>query len=908
MWVLVEVGQLYYMLSKVIATAVVMIYNFITRKLFIERKKGDNQMSNKINALQKKWIQFKSKNVKISKKNEDIELENNTGDHGFVLIPKFFNVKGKYVKIRFSGRVLEGNSAIVCVFDSKRQLLGEGAFEAESLIENQDNKHNLFAIKVLAKTKVLIKVLDICYTNEQSSFFKETLKESDMLVITPSYPSLENKYLSGFVHSRLVEYKKNGLKFDVVCSHGYNECTKYSFEGIDVLRVPFVELRNILRKRKYKKILVHFLDDKYASVLDSCDLGNAKLYLWVHGPETLYWDWPKFTTSYFKPENPLHEHERLKFMQNDLMIQRYNEMSNVTWIFVSEWIKERSEELINIKFNNYVVIPNIIDEQTFKFEEKNPELRKKVYFLRRFDDCNKYAIDVNVKCILELSRRECFQDMEFNIYGRGDRYEELVAPLRQFTNVKFYPQFFTHEEIAQIHKENGIGLFATRYDAQGVSMCETAMSGLAIVSSVNGAVQEFLPNDIGLQAETENYVQYADIIEELYNNPQRFRECAKQCHDKVAEKCCFAQTVQKEINLFAQGCFIEEKEREKIVGEGNRILSIVIPSYNVSEFLSHGVKTLLHQKNANKLDIIIVNDGSKDDTAEIARTLMGIYNDEEHPIIRLVDKENGGHGSTINEGIRVAEGKYLRVLDGDDWVESEQLEKLLDILDKEDSDIVITDYCEDLAVPSILVKRTPYESMIPEQKYNFDDLCYPGYGFGEWGPILATSNFKTEMLKNTNFKLTEKCFYVDMEFNMYSIIRAHSIVYYPLDIYRYFIGRVGQSVSQQSFKRNYLQHEKVLLNILNYVESLEGISEQKRNYIISKIVIPMVKAHYIIVKDYWGKRKLFNEFDQKMKQYMYVYRNQEITSISVRFHRKTQGFFMPFNKILKNINAIRKGE
>ena len=59
MWVLVEVGQLYYMLSKVIATAVVMIYNFITRKLFIERKKGDNQMSNKINALQKKWIQFK---------------------------------------------------------------------------------------------------------------------------------------------------------------------------------------------------------------------------------------------------------------------------------------------------------------------------------------------------------------------------------------------------------------------------------------------------------------------------------------------------------------------------------------------------------------------------------------------------------------------------------------------------------------------------------------------------------------------------------------------------------------------------------------------------------------------------------------------------------------------------------
>lgn len=59
--------------------------------------------------------------------------------------------------------------------------------------------------------------------------------------------------------------------------------------------------------------------------------------------------------------------------------------------------------------------------------------------------------------------------------------------------------------------------------------------------------------------------------------------------------------------------------------------------------------------------------------------------------------------------------------------------------------------------------------MIPNIKYDFEDLCIPNYGFGEWGPILATGNYKTEVLKKTNFKLSEKSFYVDMEYNVYSI-------------------------------------------------------------------------------------------------------------------------------------------
>lgn len=173
----------------------------------------------------------------------------------------------------------------------------------------------------------------------------------------------------------------------------------------------------------------------------------------------MYWDWSKFTTEYFKNEQPLSYDLINKFKNNDEIIRNYNEKSNVHWIFVSNWIKQRSEELINIKFKNYDVIPNIIDSETFKYVEKNPEQRKNVFFIRRFDDCNKYAIDLNVRAILELSKRKCFENMNFNIYGTGDTYDKLIEPLLKFKNVHFYREFLTHEEIAKKHKENGIAFF-----------------------------------------------------------------------------------------------------------------------------------------------------------------------------------------------------------------------------------------------------------------------------------------------------------------------------------------------------------------------------------------------------------------------------------------------------------------
>ena len=98
-----------------------------------------------------------------------------------------------------------------------------------------------------------------------------------------------------------------------------------------------------------------------------------------------------------------------------------------------------------------------------------------------------------------------------------------------------------------------------------------------------------------------------------------------------------------------------------------KILSITIPSYNVEKYIDKCVQSMLVDSILDDIEILIVNDGSKDSTPEIAKGYV-----EKYPqTVRLIDKENGGHGSTINAGIREATGKYFKVVDGDDWLNTE---------------------------------------------------------------------------------------------------------------------------------------------------------------------------------------------------------------------------------------------
>ena len=106
----------------------------------------------------------------------------------------------------------------------------------------------------------------------------------------------------------------------------------------------------------------------------------------------------------------------------------------------------------------------------------------------------------------------------------------------------------------------------------------------------------------------------------------------------------------------------------------NKALTVIIPAYNVSRYIAQGMDSLLEEPSILPyLDIIVVNDGSTDDTLDKASKYANMFPES----VSVINKENGGHGSGINVGIRAAKGKYFKVLDGDDWVRTDGLKELV---------------------------------------------------------------------------------------------------------------------------------------------------------------------------------------------------------------------------------------
>lgn len=847
----------------------------------------------------KKWFKYKNRNAKVSYNNNNMIIKNDSNSMSLVYLPKIFKAREKNINIEFSGNVIEGSSAILVLINRKREVISEFTINSKTVIENPEFKYFIPCIRVLPNTTVEISdvLLDLDYKENIS--FKEFT--NDTLILSPSYPSEEHRYMSGFVHSRVKEYKKNGINVDVAVVYDHSLYSNYTMEGINVTRMTMQHLRTMLQKKHYKNILVHFFDEKYFNVFEGLDIEETNIYIWVHGPETLYWASPLFTTTYFSMPRQMLESERDDYKKKDKIIEKVNNLNNVKWVFVSNWIKDESEKLLKIKFNNYVVIPNIVDSSVFKYNKKTKKVQKNIFMLRRFDNINKYAIDIAVRAIVELSKRENFDEYTFNIYGTGYYYDELISPIKDFANVNLFPGFYTHKQIADIHKENGIALFPTRYDAQGVSMCEAGSSGLVVISSENEAIKEFISSDFGNIIDTENYVEYANAIERISNDYSLFSKASKNISDKIVKDCSYESTVAKEIKMINDSKTSKTTINKLPRQNKDVTLSIVIPSYNVEQYVVKTLKTLtIDNKNVSDIEIIVVNDGSKDNTVKVVKDFMKKHDNTEKPIIRLIDKENGGHGSTINVGIKLATGKYFRIIDGDDWVKTEDFEKLIDVLKTESSDIVVTDYSEDrMDFNSQLIKKTNYEFMVPGLQYHFNDIAVGEYGFKQWGPILATTNVRTDKLREADFKISEKMFYVDMEFNAFYLPTVNTISYYPLDVYRYFIGRVNQSISHKSYIRNIDQHEQVIKNIVNFINSDDRLSLDKKIYINNNILIPMINAHYMLLTNDIRNRKKFVNFDN------FVVNNfkehEKLISKRIKLLRKTKGF------LINILHFIRRG-
>lgn len=850
------------------------------------------------------------KNVKVKTDNGILILENKSNNKGYVIFSKPVYIKNKCCKLESNIKVIDGEGCQVKILNRKLRVVKNS--EANSISYFDDiNKVVFIGITILPHTKVQVNNLNISFENTKDKDIESYFK-GDILLICPGYPSDDNKYRCAFIHSRMQAYKKLGLKVDLaVINENYiNTTTITKFENIKIVSTGYNDIRKILQNRTYEKILIHFFDEKYAQVLDASNLTNTEVILYSHGSDTLYRAWDKLNAKYFENIHEIPEKVKSEFPIKDELIKRYNDKKNVKFVFVSNWAKKLSEKLIGIKYKNAYIVPCNIDEDTFKFKKKNPNLRNKICIIRKYDNLSTYSIDISTKIILELSTRKIFNDLEFSFYGDGDFHDELLSPLRKFPNVHIYKKFLSHKEIAKVHQENGIALFPTRFDTQGVSSCEAAMSGNVVITSYGVGTEEYINPKLGTYCETENIKQYADLIEKIHNDEKLFLELSKKMHECVKKTVGYDNTIKKDLDLITAKTKFEPYKYKKQVSKP--LLTIAVPSYNVEKFLEASIHSLIDNELSHKLEVLIINDGSKDNTAKIGKKLEKLTTVAGRSIVKLIDKENGGHGSTINKGIEIATGKYFKLMDGDDYFIENDFLKFIKILEKEDSDIILTNYIADYSVDAIKEPVRHYGFMTPGIQYNLDLMVGYGYGFNKWGPLLSTSTYKTKILKEANFKIDEHCFYVDMEYNFIGYLNSQTVVYYPLDIYNYYLGRAGQSVSVESYRRNFKQHEKVTFRLIKEYYSIVNASENKKCYLMNRIIIPLVEAQYYILTQNLVSGKEFRLFDKKLKKYAEIYNNTRIARKAIKIHRVTKGFAVrfieksiAFKNQLKNI--IKRG-
>ncbi len=261
-----------------------------------------------------------------------------------------------------------------------------------------------------------------------------------------------------------------------------------------------------------------------------------------------------------------------------------------------------------------------------------------------------------------------------------------------------------------------------------------------------------------------------------------------------------------------------------------KLISFAIPSYNSQNYLHHCVDTLL--SGGEDVEILIVNDGSKDDTARIADE----YAEKYPTIVRAIHKENGGHGSGVNRGREEATGLYYKVVDSDDWVNEEALKKLLDTIKihlAEDNlpDLYITNFVYDHAYDNTQFVRSWKGHFPVNQMCGWKDA---GRFLGAQVLLMHSLMYKTELLRESQTILPEHTFYVDNLFAYKPLPLMEKIFYLDVNLYHYFIGRDDQSVNMKNFVKRYDQQLRVMRCMVDSYsyEEISKMEKPLRNYML----------------------------------------------------------------------------
>ncbi len=304
-----------------------------------------------------------------------------------------------------------------------------------------------------------------------------------------------------------------------------------------------------------------------------------------------------------------------------------------------------------------------------------------------------------------------------------------------------------------------------------------------------------------------------------------------------------------------------------------KLLSIAIPCYNSEAYMGKCIESLL--VGGEEVEIIVVNDGSKDRTAEIAEEYRAKY----PTIIKVVNKENGGHGSAVNAGLDQATGLYFKVVDSDDWVNAAAYKVILNKLEEYAGsrpmlDMLISNFIYDkVGVEHKKTMRYSSLSLPKDQLFTWNEV---GHFFKGQYILMHSVIFRTKLLKQSGIRLPEHTFYVDNLFVFEPLPYVQNMYYLDVDFYHYFIGREDQSVNEQIMISRIDQQLRVNYKMIDYMVENKSIIKNKhlRAYMLNYLDIITTVSSIMLIKsgteENLEKKKALWDYLKKKDRYVFM--------------------------------------
>ncbi len=325
-----------------------------------------------------------------------------------------------------------------------------------------------------------------------------------------------------------------------------------------------------------------------------------------------------------------------------------------------------------------------------------------------------------------------------------------------------------------------------------------------------------------------------------------------------------------------------------------KLLTVAIPCYNSEEYMRRAIDSVLVCK--DELELLIIDDGSKDDTYRIAKE----YEEANPDCVRAIHKENGGHGSAVNIGIQEAEGLYFKVLDSDDWFDKESFISVIDHLknflqDGEVLDMLVSNYVYEKPSKN-KQKVMNYFGAIPRNKVvTWKNRMH----FGTFQNLLMHSLiYRTKLLRDCQLKLPEHTFYVDNIFAYYPLPHVHRFYYLDVDLYRYYIGRSDQSVNETIMTSRIDQQIKITKLMISYYNPYSFREKSLKNYMVKYLSTMMIVTSTLLINE--GSEESLKKRDE-----LWLYLKESNLHLYKTVTHRKYGYSMQMNNRIGNSVVIK---